>query len=99
YRMTGPDTFPYMLCGFKEGASNTEGYTPVTIPAHTWAIFPSEPHQWDQFDETIETLYRRFYTEWLPTAGYKQVDGVEFEMYGNKNGLNYIELWFPVRKV
>ena len=99
YRKTGPDTFPYMLCAFKEGASNTEGYTSVTIPAHTWAIFPSEPHDWDQFDETIEMLYRRFYTEWLPTAGYEQVDGVELEMNGTKNGLNYIELWFPVRKV
>ncbi|MFB9328975.1 helix-turn-helix domain-containing protein [Paenibacillus aurantiacus] len=98
YRKTGPDTFPYMLCAFKDEASDTDGYTTVTIPAHTWAIFPSEPHTWDQFGNTIETLYRRFYTEWLPTAGYEQVDGVEFEMYGAKDGLNYVELWFAVRK-
>ncbi|WP_010499749.1 AraC family transcriptional regulator [Paenibacillus elgii] len=99
YRKTGPDTFPYMLCVFKDEASNTEGYTSVTIPAHTWAIFPSEPHPWNQFEETIEALYKRFYTECLPTAGYEQVDGIEFEMYGVKDGLNYIELWFAVRKV
>jgi len=99
YRKTGPDTFPYMLCAFKDGASNTDGYTSVIIPAHTWAIFPSDPHTWDQFGETIETLYKRFYTEWLPTAGYEQVDGIEFEMYGAKDGLNYIELWFAIRKV
>lgn len=43
--------------------------------------------------------YRRFYTEWLPTAGYEQVDGGEFEMNGTKNGLNYIELWFAVREI
>lgn len=98
YRKTGPDTFPYMLFAFKDEASDTDGYTIVTIPAHTWAVFPSEPHTWDQFGETIETLYRRFYTEWLPTAGYEQVDGVEFEMYGERDGLNYIELWFAVRK-
>ncbi|MFC7679656.1 effector binding domain-containing protein [Paenibacillus sp. GCM10028914] len=99
YRKTGKDTFPYMLCVFKDEASNIEGYTSVTIPAHTWVIFPSEPHPWDQFDETIETLYKRFYTEWLPTAGYEQVDGVEFEMYGAQDGLNYIELWFAIRKL
>ncbi|WEK54403.1 MAG: effector binding domain-containing protein [Candidatus Cohnella colombiensis] len=99
YRKTGPDTFPYMLCAFKEENSNTDGYTTVTIPAYTWVIFPSEPHHWEQFGDTIETLYRRFYTEWLPTAGYEQVDGVEFEMNGTKNGLNYIELWFAVRKM
>lgn len=51
----------------------------------------------DQKHETIETMYRRFYTEWLPTAGYEQVDGGEFEMYGTENGLNYFGLWFPVR--
>jgi len=99
YRKTDPDTFPYMLCALKDATSSTDGYTSVTIPAHTWAIFPSEPHPWDRFGETIETLYKRFYTEWLPTAGYEQVDGIEFEMYGTKNGLNYIELWFAVRKV
>jgi AraC family transcriptional regulator len=99
YRKTGPDTFPYMLCAFKGNASNTDGYKSVTIPAHTWVIFPSEPHPWDRFDETIEMLYRRFYTEWLPTAGYEQVDGIEFEMYGAKDGLNYVELWFAVRKL
>ncbi|WP_422657601.1 AraC family transcriptional regulator [Paenibacillus sp. EC2-1] len=99
YRKTGPDTFPYMLCAFKNNYSNTEGYTSVTIPARTWVIFPSDPHPWDKFNETIEKLYQRFYTEWLPTAGYEQVDGMEFEMYGTKDGLNYIELWFAVRKL
>lgn len=99
YRKTGPGTFPYMLCAFKNKSSNTEGYTSVIIPAQTWAIFPSEPHPWDQFNDTIEKLYQRFYTEWLPTAGYEQVDGAEFEMYGTKDGLNYIELWFAVRKM
>jgi AraC family transcriptional regulator len=98
YRATDPGTFPYMLCAFKGEASDIDGYTAVTIPARTWAIFPAEPHPWERFDEAIETLYRRFYTEWLPTAGYEQVDGGEFELYGSKNGLNYFELWFPVRK-
>ncbi len=99
YRRTGPDTFPYMLCAFKDESSNTDGYTSVRIPAHTWVIFPSEPHPWDQFGQTIETLYKRFYSEWLPTAGYEQVDGMEFEMTGVKDGLNYLELWFAVRKM
>jgi len=99
YRQTGPDTFPYMVCAFESEDSETEGYTQATIPAHQWAIFPSEPHPWERFDETIESLYKRFYTEWLPTAGYEQADGVELEVYGAKDGLNYVELWFAVRKV
>ncbi|MFB8374651.1 effector binding domain-containing protein [Paenibacillus taichungensis] len=54
---------------------------------------------WDKFDETIETLYKRFFSEWLPTAGYEQVDGMEFEVTGVKDRLHFVELWFAVRKV
>lgn len=99
YRKTENDSFPYMLCAFKSDSSNTNGYTNITIPAHTWAVFSSDPFTWDSFDEIIETLYRRFFSEWLPTAGYEQVDGMEFEIYGGRDGLNYVELWFAVRKI
>lgn len=99
YRKTGKDSYPYMLCAFKSDSSDTNGYTNITIPAHTWAVFSSDPFTWDSFDEIIETLYRRFFSEWLPTAGYEQVDGMEFEIYGGIDGLNYVELWFAVRKI
>ncbi|MBP3966070.1 AraC family transcriptional regulator [Paenibacillus lignilyticus] len=98
YKPTGDDAFPYMLCAFKSESSQTDGYSTITIPAHTWAIFASDPFTWDAFNEVIETLYRRFFTEWLPTAGYEQVDGLDFEIYGGSGGLNYVELWFAVRK-
>lgn len=99
YRKTENDTFPYMLCSFKSDSSKTDGYLEITIPSHTWAIFPSELFTWDQFNDSIESLYHRFYSEWLPTAGYEQVNGMEFEVYGGRNGLNYVELWFAVRKI
>ncbi|MCM3781607.1 AraC family transcriptional regulator [Neobacillus mesonae] len=99
YKKTEEDTFPYMLCAFKGDSSKTDGYASITIPAQTWAIFSSDPFTWDKFDETIETLYRRFFSEWLPTAGYELVDGMEFEITGSKDGLNFIELWFAVRKI
>ncbi|MBP1994392.1 AraC family transcriptional regulator [Paenibacillus eucommiae] len=99
YRKTESDTFPYMLCAFKSESSKTNGYSTTTIPAQTWAIFPSEPFTWDTFDDTIETLYRRFFSEWLPAAGYEQVDGMELEIYGGRDGLNFVELWFAVRKI
>ncbi len=45
------------------------------------------------------TIHRRFFSEWLPTTGYEQVDGMEFEITGVKDGLNFVELWFAVRKI
>lgn len=99
YKKTDEDHFPYMLSAFKGDSSKTEGYTRLTIPAQTWAIFSSDPFTWDKFDETIDTLYKRFFSEWLPTAGYEQVDGLEFEITGAKDGFNFVELWFAVRKI
>ncbi|RXZ80985.1 AraC family transcriptional regulator [Paenibacillaceae bacterium] len=99
YRETGSETFPYMLCAFKSASSTTAGYTTVTIPEHTWAIFPSVMFKWEQFDETIETLYKRFFSEWLPTAEYEQVDGAQLEIYGGMGELGYVELWFAVKKI
>jgi len=98
YRDTGKDTFPYLLCSFVSPNSKTDGYTVVQIPAHTWAIFPSERFTWDKVGETINNLYKRFYSEWLPTSGYEQIEGADFEIYGGDTEMGYIELWYPVKK-
>lgn len=99
YRTTDNASFPYALFAFKSQSSRTDGYTTMTVPAQTWAIFPSELFEWEAFDGIIEGLYKRFYTEWLPTAGYEQVEGAELEIYGGKDGRSYVELWFAVRKI
>lgn len=98
YKDTGKDTFPYMLCSFVNTNSKTDGYTIIEIPAQTYAIFPSEKFPWDKVGETINMMYKRFYSEWLPTSGYEQVQGADFEIYGGTPELGYIELWYPVKK-
>lgn len=98
YRDTGAGTFPYLLGSFKGPESRTQGYTTVEVPAHTWVILPSEPYDWADFDNVIETLYKRFFTEWLPASEYEQVGGLDFELYGGDGDRGYIELWFAVQK-
>lgn len=98
YRDTGGNTFPYLLCAFKSENSKTDGYKTITIPAQTWVIFPSERFAWDKIGDTINNLYKRFYSEWLPTSGYEQVEGADFEIYGGDSEFGYIELWYPVKK-
>jgi AraC family transcriptional regulator len=99
YRSTGGSTFPYMLCAFKTPNSVTEGYTEVNVPASTWAIFTTEEHTMDETSSAIQKMIKRVYTEWLPTANYRKVDGYEFEMYYNKeNGKCYCETWIRVEK-
>lgn len=98
YKQTEPGTFAYMQCAFKSENSRTDGYTTVDIPAHTWAIFPSERFRWEQVCEVIGNLNKRFYSEWLPTSEYEQVNGMNLEVYGGDADMGYVELWFAVKK-
>ena len=98
YRETGSDTFPYMLCAFRSHNSNVEGYTVVDIPAHTWAIFPSEKFKWEDADTAIGSLYKRIFSEWLPTSIYEQVGSLDMELYGGDDEYGYIEIWLAVKK-
>ena len=99
YRDTQGNTFPYMLCSFVSDNSKTDGYVVQHVPAQTYAIFPSEKFRWDEnFGEILGNLQKRFYSEWLPTANYERVPGVNFEIYGGDRDYGYIELWYPVRK-
>ena len=98
YRESGEGTFPYMLCAFKTSNSNTEGYKVVDIPPHTWAIFPSGKVKWDDFGEAIGNLYKRFFTEWLPTSEYEQVGSLDMEIYGGDEEYGYVEVWAAVKK-
>jgi AraC family transcriptional regulator len=98
YKSTEPNTWPYMLCAFKDPSSNTEGFSIVDIPAHTWAVFPSERFAWDKCPDICGMLHKRFFTEWLPTAEYEWANDMHFEIYGGDEEMGYIELWYPVKK-
>ena len=99
YKDVAPGKFPYMICAFKGDDSQTQGYTVLEVPAHTWAVFPSGKYKWEDFDTIIESLYKRFFTEWLPTSQYEQVGGLDLELYGGDEEFGYFELWFAVKTV
>lgn len=98
YKQTEPGTFAYMQCAFVGENSKVDGYAVADIPAYTWVIFPSEKFKWDVVVEVVNRLHKRFYAEWLPTAEYEQIDGINFEIYGGDGDLGYVELWYAVRK-
>ena len=97
YRKTGGNTFPYMLFAYKTKNCNTEGFTQVEVPAATWAIFKSEEHTVEQTSGVVQSLTKRVYTDWLPTAAYKKIDGYELELYFI-SGIDkyYVETWIRV---
>jgi AraC family transcriptional regulator len=55
----------------------------------TWAIFTVD-------DCEMQVMWRRIYTEWLPTSGYNLVGDINFEMYCGKADHPRGEIWIPV---
>ena len=98
YKETEDGTFPYMLCAFRSPNSNADGYTIVDIPAHTWAIFPTEKFDWSDCGKVLGSLYKRIFSEWLPTSSYEQVGSLDMELYGGDGDLGYVEIWLAIRK-
>lgn len=67
------------------------------IPAATWVIFESEGH----FKESVQNIFRRFLTEWLPFSGYSYAELPDIEVYpinevSPKRG--HSEVWIAVKK-
>ncbi|HAE40652.1 MAG TPA: AraC family transcriptional regulator [Candidatus Riflebacteria bacterium] len=73
------------------------GFEILDIPAGTWAVFPCV----GPMPESIQNLWKRIYSEWLPTSGYEIVAGFDVEMYtrGDVDSADYkSEIWLPVKK-
>ena len=97
YRKTGGNTFPYMLFAYRSIGCDTDGFTQVEVPAATWAIFKSEKHTQEQTSSVIQSLVKRIYTDWLPTASYAKIDGYELELYFVSDiDKYYAEIWIRV---
>ena len=70
--------FDYLAaCEVKAAADVPEGMVSWTIPAQTYAVFPSTL-------PTIGEAWMTAYQQWLPTSGYQRATGPEFELYDEK---------------
>ena len=103
HRETGGNTFPYMLFAYNTDGCNTDGFMQVEVPAASWAIFKTEKYAIEQTSNVVQSLIKRVYTEWLPTAAYEKIDGYELEVYFDSSndkslgdGEHYTEIWVRV---
>lgn len=79
----------------KESISNN--LETLSVPAHTWAVFPNE----GPFPETMQNTTARTASEWFPSSNYEQVDLPSFsftKMDEEKENAAYSEIWIPVRE-
>jgi AraC family transcriptional regulator len=67
------------------------------IPAATWVIFESD----GRFKESIQSIFRRFLTEWLPFSGYTYAELPDIEVYPiskERPQEGHSEVWIAVKK-
>lgn len=98
-RILGVTEYTKSDCAFYTIASATnnevpEGFVARTVPSAIWVVFEcSEP-----YPDAIQSLYRRFYTEWLPFSGYEYAQTYDVEVYPPTNDSNSkTEVWFAVK--
>lgn len=102
-RMEG-DTFKYMIADdYNPAMPVPEGFETVTIPALTWAVFPSK----GPLPQTLQDVTRRAFSEWLPdNTEYQVAAGYSVEFYtdvskypkGGQDENYYCEIWIPVKR-
>ncbi len=84
-------------CEQSLAVSRPEGFRLLSIPAHTWVVFPCS----GPLPDTMQTLWKRIYSEWLPQTGYEFLPDCEVELYtrGTPSDLSYYsEIWIPIKE-
>jgi AraC family transcriptional regulator len=74
-----------------------DGMVEFEIPAATWVIFECN----GQFQESVQTIFKRFLTEWLPFSGYKYAELSDIEIYpidDKKSKSGHAEVWILIKK-
>jgi len=68
------------------------------IPATTWVVFEND----GCFKENVQSVFRRFYTEWLPFSGYEYAGFPDIEVYPVLEGKplkGHSEVWIAIKKI
>ena len=74
-----------------------KGMYEYEIPAATWVVFENDGH----LKENVQSVFQRFYTEWLPFSGYEYAGFPDIEVYPiykKKPLKGHSEVWIAIKK-
>ena len=87
----------YYYIGVAANSPAPAGMYECEIPAATWVIFEND----GRFKEDVQSVFKRFYMEWLPFSGYKYAELPDIEVYPICSGQpvnGHSEVWIAVSK-
>ena len=85
----------------KEGRAVPEGYHACVIPEALYAVFSTPPAVPEKFSSAIQGTWVYIFSEWFPNSGYEFGEGVDFELYDERNmgeAGHVCEIYVPVVK-
>jgi len=91
-----PENINYYI-GVLSNKNYSEKFEELEIPATTWVVFEEN----GDFKESVQNIFKRFITEWLPFSGYEYGNFPDVEVYpidyqNSKKG--NIEVWISIKK-
>ncbi len=87
----------YYYIGVAVNSPAPAGMYGFEIPAATWVIFDNN----GRFKEDVQSVFKRFYMEWLPFSGYQYAELPDIEVYPICSGQpvnGHSEVWIAVSK-
>lgn len=87
----------YYYIGVATNSPVPAGMYECEIPAATWVIFENDGY----FKEDVQSVFQRFYMEWLPFSGYQYAELPDMEVYPICSGQpahGHSEVWIAVSK-
>lgn len=92
------DAFSYMICYEAPYLGAVKGYSRLSVPPLTWAVFSTPEHSSQETTALVRRIRERIALEWFPTSAYIPVNGPEFEIFSNKLDKFVVDIWVPVTK-
>lgn len=87
----------YYYIGVATNAPVPSGMYEYEIPASTWVIFENN----GRFKEDVQSIFKRFYMEWLPFSGYRYAELPDIEVYpicDRYEVCGHSEVWIAINK-
>jgi AraC family transcriptional regulator len=89
----------YMIGHFVPASGAPEGFNTLTVPASTWAVFPTEELSMAEAAQQAAIMWKSIFTEWFATSGYELANTPELELHYKKCNDKYVtEIWIPIEK-
>lgn len=87
----------YYYIGVSTDRPVPKGMYELSIPSATWVVFENNGY----FKESVQSIFKRFLTEWLPFSGYMYAELPDIEVYekvDDEKRKGHSEVWIAVKR-